>query len=393
MSRRFFPEDIMNFNVVCLAACILLSHVFTSNLNAAYTLKKGRLVSVEEVARYSAQEHFAMACTAMDAHDWKEASRQFHVIVTNFPTTSYGQESLYFLGICYYHLKEFDFANESFTNYLKAQSNPRYFQETVDYKFAIASRFAEGAKRRPFGTKKLPKWACGKAMALQIFDEVVAAVPSHDIAAQALIAKGSLLWALRDYRPAVEAFQMVIRRFPKHELAPESYLYISRVFVAQSKIEFQNPDILAFAEINLRKFKQEFPREERICEAELNVQTIKEIYARGLYNTGQFYERTCKPKASIIYYRNAIHQFPDTSVAELCRSRLSLLDITYVPEPGDSLEIPEPQDMPSFDIGNAPAIQESVANDAAGKDVDASALFEGQPSNQQLDNQQPHQNP
>lgn len=293
---------------------------------AAYTLKKGKIVNVEYIASYSAQEHFSLGCNAVESQDWQEALKQFRIVITNFPTTVYGQEANYYEGVCYYHLKELDFANECFTLYLKSQSNPRYFQETIEFKYAIAEQLAEGAKRRFFGTKKLPKWACGKDLALKIYDEVAAAVPSHEIAARALVSKGCLLWKMRDYRSSTEAFQLVIRRFPKHELTPECYLFISRVFIDQCRIEFQNPDILAFAQINLRKFKQDFPREERICEVEKNVQVIKEIYAKGLYDTGRFYERTCKPAASIIYYKNTILQFPDTCVAELCRTRLLCLD-------------------------------------------------------------------
>lgn len=300
-----------------------------SQLEAAYTLKKGRIVDVELIARYSAQEHFSLGCNAVEACDWREALQQFRIIITNFPATTYGQEAYFYEGVSYFHLKEFDFANESLTTYLKVQSNPRFFQECVEFKYAIAQKLSEGAKRRFFGTKKLPKWACGKALALQIYDEVIAAVPSHDISARALVSKGRLLWQLKDYRACIEAFQLVIRRFPKHELTPECYLFISRVFIDQCRTEFQNPDILAFAQINLRKFKQEFPREERICEAENNVQVIKEIYARGLYDTGCFYERTCKPNASIIYYKNTVHQFPDTCVADLCRQRLLCLDPSF----------------------------------------------------------------
>lgn len=312
-----------------IIGCFIAFSAITLPLQAAYTLKKGRLVNVDEIARYSAQEHFAMGGDAMEAEDWKEAAKQFCIVVKNFPNTPYSQEALYYLGVSYYHLKEYDFASQMLSDYLKVQNNPRFFQETIEYKFAIAERFKEGAKRRFFGAKKFPKWASGTAMSLKIYDEVIAAVPSHDIAARALVAKGSLLWKMKDYRSCVEAFQMVIRRFPKHELAPECYLYISRVFVEQSQIEFQNPDLLAFAQINVRKFKNDFPREERICEAELNVQAIKEIYARGLYETGQFYERKCKKQAAIIYYYNAIHQFPDTCISELCRERLSCLDPCY----------------------------------------------------------------
>ena len=59
-----------------------------------------------------------------------------------------------------------------------------------------------------------------------------------------------------------------------------------------------------------------------MLEAENSVLEIKEVYAKGLYDTGQFYERIEEPRASLIYYQNAIRQFPETTVAKLCEQRL-----------------------------------------------------------------------
>lgn len=296
-----------------------------ANLHAAFTIKNGWIANGAEDATLPVQEHFSLGINALENKDWNEAAKQFRIITVNFPASPYGQEAHYYLGIAYGYLHEFDFANESFTKYLKVVNNPKFFQETIQFKFEIAENFKKGAKRRFFGTKQMPKWASGQSMALEIYDEVISAVPSHEIAAKALISKGNLLWSLKDYREAVDSFHMVIKRFPKHELAPECYLLITKVYLEQSRYEFQNPDILAFAQINLRKFKQDFPREERLIEAEADVLSIKEIYARGLYDTGQFYERIEHPRASIIYYQNAINQFPETVVANLCRKRLEIL--------------------------------------------------------------------
>jgi outer membrane protein assembly factor BamD (BamD/ComL family) len=147
------------------------------------------------------------------------------------------------------------------------------------------------------------------------------------LAAKALYSKGSLQWDEKQYRQSVDSFQMLIKRFPKHELAPESYVAISKIFVEQSGTEFQNPDILAFAQINLRKFKSDFPREERLGEVENDLLSIKEYFAKNLYDTGQFYERTDKPRAAAIYYQNAIQQFPETQIAQKCQSRLEKLKV------------------------------------------------------------------
>lgn len=194
------------------------------------------------------------------------------------------------------------------------------------YKFNIANRLKDGAKRRFFNSKRFPKWRCGDSLALKIYDEIIETIPCHDFAAQSLFAKGYMLWQKQDYDESIDAYQCLIRRFPKHELTPMGYIAINRVFLEQCRLEFQNPDLLQLAQINLKRFKQEFPRDENLHIAEEDVQAIKECYADGLYKTGAFYEKTCKPKAALIYYQNAIDQFPDTYVAEKCRFRID--DIT-----------------------------------------------------------------
>lgn len=323
-------EGIMKLQMFRILLGALAISTIEISLEGAYVFQNGRFVDVFEAATLPVQEHYAIGAEAINSCNWEEAAQQFSVITVNFPSTSYGQEGFFYLGTAYYYLEEYDYANEAFTQYLKVQNNPRFFQDCIEYKFSIAEQLASGAKRRFFGTKQLPKWACGKSMALEIYDEVIVAVPCSEIAARALVAKGGLLWENREYRESVDAFQQVIKRFPKHEVSTDCYVYISKIYLEQCKYEVQNPDILAFAIINLRRFERDFPREERLCEVQEDLLAIKEIYASGLFATGQFYERICKPGAAIIYYYDVIHQFPETCNAELCRERLNLIDPGYV---------------------------------------------------------------
>ncbi|MEI8364950.1 MAG: outer membrane protein assembly factor BamD [Parachlamydiaceae bacterium] len=299
------------------------------SLNAAYVLQKGRIINEYEAATMSARDHYKAAAKAYESRHWAEAAKHFCILTVNFPNSVYVQEADYFLGVSYYFLDEYDLANRSLTEYLKVQNNPRYFQSAVEFKFAIAEQFNAGARRRPFGSKQLPKWVPGQSASLEIYNEVIATVPCHEIAARALIAKGRLLWQWRDYHDAIEAFQMVIRRFPKYEETPRCYLLIGKVYMEQSQYEFQNSDILALAQINLRRFEQDFPREELLLEAETDVMTVKEIYASGLYETGRFYERKCKSRAAVIYYNDAIRQFPETCAAGRCWKRINRLNPVY----------------------------------------------------------------
>jgi outer membrane protein assembly factor BamD (BamD/ComL family) len=310
----------MTYRFIHLVLGALVASTFS--LNAAYTFRDGKIVDSRLVATMPMEAHYNAGVTAMEACNWREAARQFGITASSFPLSPYGQEAAFYQGVANYQLSEYDLADQAFSEYLQAKSNPRLFEETIEFKYAIAEQFRGGARRRLLGTKQLPKWASSDSYALKIYEEVIAAVPCHELAVQSLFSKGLLHQTRREYAQSVECFQMIIRRFPKHELTPESYLMINQVYLDQSRNEFQNPDILAFAEINVRRFAQNFPREERLEQAGNDVLAIKEVYAQGLYDTGLFYERVGHPEASVLYYRHAVIQFPETQIAECSNQRI-----------------------------------------------------------------------
>lgn len=308
----------MRFWILCCLALV-------SSLQAGWIFENGKLKNADKVATMSSEEHYRAACTAFEAKNWEEAALHFNIVHTNFPGTTHGAESAFFLGVCYYEMDELDFANSAFSEYLKASTQPKYFQQTMEYKFCIANEFRDGACRRPFSTKQLPKWLPAKSLALQIYEEVIQTIPAHEYAARSLWFKGNMLWDECQYQESISAFQTLIRRFPKHELTPCAYLAINQVYGDEAKWEFQNPDLLQLAEINLKRFKQDFPRDEKIADAERDVQNLKETYASGLWKTGQFYEWQGQRDAAKLYYNSAIRQFPDTAIAEKCKNRLQAL--------------------------------------------------------------------
>lgn len=305
-----------------LSAAIMLT---TMPVEAAYTIWRGSIIDSDDIPTFSIDTHYAIAYEAFECGEWREAAKHFRIVSIHGNDFEYASDSRYFEGVALFEAQEYDRANEAFSCYLKSCGNPQYLQDAVIYKYWIAEKFRCGARKHMFGTKYLPCWATAYEEAVEIYDQVVCALPNHEIAAFALDAKARMLWVIRDYRGAIESYQTIIRRFPKHELAPESYLAISRVYYSQACYEFQNPDILAFAQLNLRKFTADFPQDERVCLAEEITQGIKELYATGLYNTGLFYKRICEPNAAAIYFYHTIDRFPDTCTAQKAYCHLDRL--------------------------------------------------------------------
>jgi outer membrane protein assembly factor BamD (BamD/ComL family) len=322
-----------------LLICFL---TFFAHSNALPAGKRKSFTSEEDAKNYL-NTHYNKGAHFFNEESWRDASNEFEKVIYFFPDSAEAAEASYFLAICYFEMKEYDFANAEFNGYLKASAQPEYFEDALNYKYYIAEKLGCGSKRRPFKYRYFPKFMEGQTLALEIYDEIVTTVPNHELAVCALFAKASLLEKLREYRESIDTYQLLIRRFPKHELAPESYLKISQAYYQMSRLDSQNPDVLGLAELNFRKFSEDFPRDERVKCAEEYAQTIREVLAGGLCNVGQFYARTGHPEAAAIYYQSAIEQYPGTKVAKLCASRVNELDYT---KEADEKLIPLDQEQP-----------------------------------------------
>jgi len=294
-------------------------------LHAAYTISNGKFMNTNDVATMSVQEHYSAAMDAYQNKDWEVVIRHSTIVIKNFASTPFADDALYLLGVGYFQVREYELANQNLTSYLKRQTTPKYFEEAIQYKFKIAEKFHGGAKKHMLGWESMPKWMPARDEAIAIYDEVITALPHHELAAQALFGKAQLLLKDEEYKSSIETYQTLIRRFPKHPLAVESYIGVSQVYLIQSQEQYPDQDYLDLAEINFRKFRQDFPGEEKLSVAEGMLFEMKEIYASHLYEIGRFYERTGKPHASCIYYTRIVAKYPETKVSQLANRRLHKL--------------------------------------------------------------------
>lgn len=258
--------------------------------------------------------------------NWIQVLRESKRLISGFPDSPFVSEAYYYQGIAFFELGDYDFSNDAFTKYLRNETTPKFFEEAIEYKFKIADKFYEGAKRHFLGMKKLPRILPAKDEALDIYEEIITTLPRHDLTARSLFKKGMLLYEFSDYKLSIESFQTLIRRFPKHHLAPEGYIGIQKVYLKQSKEEFPDPDVLELAEINLDRFKLSFPGEPRIETVSKMLVEMKDHFAKDLYEIGNFYERTKKEDAAAIYYSKILAKYPKSSYSEKAQKHLARLD-------------------------------------------------------------------
>ncbi len=314
----------------CVLALVCASSFLVSvPSHAAYTIKDGKLMATDEIATLSVEEHYSLTISAHEKKQWQELTHQSTILLKNFPESPFAREAGFYLAVGFFHLNELELANKSFSKYLRSHSAPKFFEETMRYKFEIAELYQKGEKKHLFGVEIMPKWIPAGDEALEIYDEIINAMPHHELAIHSLYGKGLILLNDNDFKSSVDVFQSLIRKFGKHPLACESFIGIGKVYLSQCKKEYADPDFLDLAELNFKKFLIEFPSEPRIALAEEMLSEMREIYAGTLYNTAQFYERTKKPHASAIYYNKIVSKYPQTRTALDSGDRLVFLEKKY----------------------------------------------------------------
>jgi outer membrane protein assembly factor BamD (BamD/ComL family) len=292
---------------------------------SGFALRKGKVINKKDVPWLTVQEHYSLGKDSFESGNYDEAAKHFRVVVANYLDSPFGQDSLYFCAASFYHVGELEKANIAATEYLSNQSNLKYFEDVLELKLAIGEKYSNGARKHLFGMEKLPKWSSGSSEGVAIYNEIIATIPSHPFAAKAYFAKGMVHKSEREWKEAVDNFQSVINKFPKHDLTPVCYKEITSIYLARAKSELNNPDLLAQAEVHVNKFRIAFPSDPAVAENETQFLEMQEVYANGLFKTAKFYERTKKPKAAVLYYHVALKQFPKTETAALCKERLDEL--------------------------------------------------------------------
>lgn len=274
----------------------------------------------------TAYDYYNEILNAYQNEQWKPLIISAKSLLASYSDSPFNAEAFYYKGVAYYNLEDYDLANDSFTKYLRNETTPKFFEDAIEYKFQIAEKFYQGARKHFLGLEKLPKLLPAKDEALEIYEEIITTLPRHDLTAKSLYKKGCLLSDFNDYKPSVEAFQILIRRFPKHYYAPEGFIGIQKVYLKQAQLEFPDPDVLELAEINLQKFKESFPGEPRIEEAKKMLVQMEDCFAGDLFETGNFYERTKKDEAASIYYTSIISKYPNSTFSHKAKKNLDKLN-------------------------------------------------------------------
>lgn len=274
--------------------------------------------------KYSPEKYFQKGQMLINAKQHKQAFLAFGMISHHFPEHILSTQALYYMGACKLKLKQPDLAERYFHQYTQ-KSDAKHNDDLAKAKLAVATYYAKGHKKHLFGLEGFPKLESSYEDALRLYDEVLMLSPNNDIGAQALYHKALLLRKHNDTDAALKTLKKLSQQFSKHELAAQSFVISSEIYLKLATLEPHHPQHLSLAKANLQQFKRMYPSHPNVDIIQKNVAFIMEKHAKGLLATGKFYEKKRKPKAASIYYSSALAWYPETKSTIKCQKRLSRL--------------------------------------------------------------------
>lgn len=244
--------------------------------------------------------------------------------------TPFAVEGKYYHGATLYRLGYYHRANQALSEYLEDDTASAHFEDAIKMKYKIAKQLGAGSRFGMLKTDFIVNTIGDFEKAIEIYDEVITTLPRSEEACDALFQKGLLQNKMHDPRAAIETFETLIRRFPKHEYAPESFLEIGKTYIERCMSEFPDPEMLDLARINYQRFERAFPSEPRLRIGKLQLVQMQEALSDELMKIAAFYQKTGKKEAARIYYSSIINRYPDTKNAHVSKQQLKKLGLSIL---------------------------------------------------------------
>jgi outer membrane assembly lipoprotein YfiO len=192
-------------------------------------------------------------------------------------------------------------------------------------KLEIANAFANGEIKNLIGLPGIPLWVDAKGEALKLYEEISSALPTHLLAEKAILAKSNLEFDLKEFRQAISTSESFLRKYAQSTFAPLAFEKIGVSYLKLVEAEYLDPDLLSLAEMNYRKFEEQFPNHPKLIDIQNNLVVMKEHFAKNMLTTGLYFKKTKKIEASRFYFEKIIQTYPETNAAKEAESVLKTL--------------------------------------------------------------------
>jgi len=288
-----------------------------------WTPESKNFLNPKYAVKDSPKEQFDWAMTFYEAKDYVRAGSEFEKLTKQYEYSEYAGRAQYYVGLCYENQGK---PYPAFLAYQKAIENFPHLDnidEIIERQYNIGLLFLNKDTTKVMGTDIMSP----ADKAVEIFKKVVDNAPYGPLAATAQYGLGQSLKQLESYEEALQAFQKVLDNYPtslyydkaKYEIAHCAYLSSLKPQYAQEPTDKAIKAFQDFADSNKDS--------ELSQEASKTIERLRYKGAEKSYSVAEFYERQKQYKSAILYYRDVVDRFPESSYAPVAKVKIDELSL------------------------------------------------------------------
>ncbi len=301
----------------------IISAVFTEAASGywVWTPETKKFINPKYAVKDSPEEQFKWAMDFYNSKDYQRAAVEFQKLTRYYEYSEYAPKAQYHVGLSYEKMGKFYIA---FQNYQKTVDNYPHIEnieEIIEKEYEIGNLYLSKANPKLLGVDILTSLD----RAVEIYKKVTENAPYGKLADQAQFKMGEALKRSERYEDAVLAFQKILEDYPQSKLLERAKYEVAYcAYKASLKPEYASEStdkaIRAFEEFVEKNKASEFAGE-----AADTMQRLKDNAAEKPFLIAKFYERQRHYKSAILYYREVIQKFPDSSFAKEARLKIEEL--------------------------------------------------------------------
>ena len=327
-----------------------------------WTPETKKFINPKYAVKDSPKEQFEWAMTFYQAKDYQRASQEFEKLTKQYEYSEYASKAQYYVGLCYENMNKLYIA---FQNYQKAIDNFPHIENLDEInarEFNIAGIYEMKMSPKILGTDIMTSLD----RSVEIYKKVVENAPFGRLADESQFRMGTALKKAERYDEAIQAFQKILDDYPNSQFFDKSKFELADcAYKASMKpaydIESTDKAIKAFQD-----FAEGAKDQKLTGEAGKTIQRLRDRSAEKSYITAQFYEGQGHYESAIIYYKDVVTRFPDTSLVEKSKAKIAELENKISPKKNEAGQSIKTGGWNPFNFPKKPKSQETaVTKDAA----------------------------
>ncbi len=263
----------------------------------------------------TAKEQFEYAQSLESEENYKGAMDAYQKVVDDFPSSTLAAEAQFRVAEMLEKTHHYYAAFNAYQVVLDEYPSFPKVNLILERQFRIGNLFLQGKtigflKVNPTGSYK---------RAINIFRKILTNAPFSELAPRAQYNLGMAYMRRKKYIEASIEFEKIAMRYPRSEYIASAKYQLGVCSYKQAKAAPYDQEAAQEAINRLREYVAEHPTDKNTEMAKEMLTELQSKKAAALYQIGRFYEERGNPKASLIYFREVIRDYPLTRYAEKAR--------------------------------------------------------------------------